>query len=72
VAGPREGWRTGRLRTAVYDFGVRTYPINAVGARLLWGYDVRRLWKAIGELGDSRSMTVSDPSRSRDMGARTQ
>ena len=47
---PREGWRTDRLRAAVYDFGVQTYPLNAAGARLLWDYDVGRLWRTIAEL----------------------
>ncbi|HEV7932017.1 MAG TPA: class I SAM-dependent methyltransferase [Actinomadura sp.] len=46
----RGGWKTERLRAAVYDFGVRTYPLNVVAARLLWGYDVRRLWETIGLL----------------------
>ncbi|GAA2081436.1 class I SAM-dependent methyltransferase [Actinomadura alba] len=50
MADPREGWRSDRLRAAVYDFGVRTYPVNAVAARLLWGYDIARLWRTIGEL----------------------
>lgn len=51
MADPREGWRSGRLRAVVYDFGMRTYPVNAVAARLLWGQDIGRLWRTIGELG---------------------
>jgi SAM-dependent methyltransferase len=50
VGDVRGGWKTERLRAAVYDFGVRTYPLNVVAARLLWGYDVRRLWETIGLL----------------------
>jgi SAM-dependent methyltransferase len=57
----RGGWETGRLRAAVYDFGVRTYPLNVVAARLLWGYDVRRLWKTIGLLArDPEDAAVLD------------
>jgi SAM-dependent methyltransferase len=50
VGDVRGGWKTEWLRAAVYDFGVRTYPLNVVAARLLWGYDVRRLWETIGLL----------------------
>ncbi|MBC6458243.1 class I SAM-dependent methyltransferase [Actinomadura sp. HBU206391] len=61
MADLREAWRADRLRAMVYDFGVRTYPINAVGARLLWGYDVKRLSRTIGRLsGEPDDVTVLD------------
>lgn len=48
----RESWKTERWRAAVYDFGVQTYPVNAVAGRLLWGFDVSRLWDSVGRLAE--------------------
>jgi SAM-dependent methyltransferase len=57
----RESWKSERLRAAVYDYGVQTYPINAVAARLLWGYDVGELWRSVGRLArDPDDTTVLD------------
>ena len=57
----RESWKTERLRAAVYDFGVQTYPVNAVAGRLLWGFDVSRLWDSVGRLaGDPDDAAVLD------------
>lgn len=46
----RERWKRDRLTAAVYDYGVQTYPVAWAGGRALWGFEINRLWKDVGQL----------------------
>jgi ubiquinone/menaquinone biosynthesis C-methylase UbiE len=57
----RDGWKTERLRAAVYDWGVQTAPVAWAAGRALWGLDVNRLWTSIGELSrEQEGATILD------------
>ncbi|MFD0684068.1 class I SAM-dependent methyltransferase [Actinomadura fibrosa] len=55
----REHWRTEHLQAAAYDFAVQHKPLARLGARLLWSYDVRHLWRSIESL--PRTLTLDVP-----------
>ena len=54
----RERWLTGRLPAVGYDVGVQNRAIARVAGRVLWGYDVARLWESIGLLRGVRDGTA--------------
>jgi ubiquinone/menaquinone biosynthesis C-methylase UbiE len=48
-----ERWRTERVTAAVYDAGVKHDRVAMVGARAMWGADVRRMFAEIERLADA-------------------
>ncbi|GAA3200984.1 class I SAM-dependent methyltransferase [Actinocorallia longicatena] len=58
MADLRERWKRDRLTAAVYDLGVQSYPVAWAGGRALWGYEINRLWKSVGELAGTPDDSV--------------
>ncbi|TDD67561.1 class I SAM-dependent methyltransferase [Actinomadura rubrisoli] len=54
----RERWKSDRVQAAIYDFAVNDPTISRLGARLLWGYDIRHLWRSIGALEDNTTLDI--------------
>jgi len=48
-----ERWRTERVTAAVYDAGVKHDRVAIVGARAMWGADMRRMFAEIERLADA-------------------
>src|ERR1700680_1186655 len=45
-------WRSERVTAAIYDAGVKHEHVATVGARAMWGADMRRLFAEIARLAD--------------------
>ena len=54
----RDRWKRDRLTAAVYDFGVQAYPVAWAGGLALWGYEINRLWRSVGELAHAPDDSV--------------
>ena len=48
-----ERWRTERVTAAVYDAGVKHDRVAILGARAMWGADMRRMFAEIERLADA-------------------
>jgi ubiquinone/menaquinone biosynthesis C-methylase UbiE len=46
-------WRSERVTAAIYDAGVKHEHVATVGARAMWGADMRRLFAEIARLADA-------------------
>jgi ubiquinone/menaquinone biosynthesis C-methylase UbiE len=47
-----EKWRSERVTAALYDAGVKHASVATVGARAMWGADLRRMFADIARLAD--------------------
>ena len=47
-----EKWRSERVTAAIYDAGVKHASVARVGARVMWGADLRRMFTDIERLAD--------------------
>jgi ubiquinone/menaquinone biosynthesis C-methylase UbiE len=52
-----EKWRSGRVAAAIYDAAVMHDRVAMVGARMLWGADMRRMFAEIARLADTPAGT---------------
>jgi ubiquinone/menaquinone biosynthesis C-methylase UbiE len=52
-----ERWRTERVTAALYDAGVKHDRVAMVGARALWGADMRRMFAEIARLAEAPAGT---------------
>jgi ubiquinone/menaquinone biosynthesis C-methylase UbiE len=48
-----ERWRSERVTAVIYDAGVKHEHVATVGARPMWGADMRRLFAEIARLADA-------------------
>src|ERR1700694_5639228 len=46
-------WRSERVTAAIYDAGVEHEHVATVGARAMWGADMRRMFAEIARLADA-------------------
>jgi ubiquinone/menaquinone biosynthesis C-methylase UbiE len=52
-----ERWRTERVMAAMYDAGVKHDRVAMVGARAMWGADMRRMFADVARLADTPAGT---------------
>jgi ubiquinone/menaquinone biosynthesis C-methylase UbiE len=52
-----ERWRTERVMAAMYDAGVKHDRVATVGARVMWGADIRRMFADVARLADAPAGT---------------
>jgi hypothetical protein len=49
-------WRSERVTAAMYDAGVKNDRVAMVGARVMWGADMRLMFADIARLADTPPM----------------
>ena len=52
-----ERWRTERVMAAMYDAGVKHDRVATLGARAMWGADMRRMFADVARLADTPAGT---------------
>jgi ubiquinone/menaquinone biosynthesis C-methylase UbiE len=58
MADVTERWRSERLMAAIYDAGVKHDRVATVGARAMWGADMRCMFADVGRLADAPAGTA--------------
>ena len=57
MIGVTERWRTERVMAAMYDAGVKHDRVAMVGAWMMWGADMRRMFADVARLADTPAGT---------------